>query len=115
MAFSLVKSLNHVSYYGNIPEPLPGYESDFDEFRLEQDDLILLNDDFVDPINETCGTLLDYGDIDYFDASQCKELCMWLEDRLGKDCDDRLAVLYRKLHEYAIKAVELGTGLVVEL
>lgn len=115
MAFSLVKSLDHVSYYGDIPEPLPGYESDFDEFGLEQGDIILLKDDFADPINGICGTLLDYGDVDYFDAFRCKRLCLWLEGRFCMACDDRLAMLYRKLLDFASRAVELGTGVVVEL
>ncbi|MGN0262727.1 MAG: hypothetical protein ACI4B9_07810 [Eggerthellaceae bacterium] len=95
MSFSLVESLDHVGYYGDIPEPLPGYESDFDEFGLEQGDIILLKHDFVDPINKACGTLLDYGDVDYFDASRCKRLCLWLEGRLSRGCDGRLAMLYR--------------------
>lgn len=35
----------------------------------------MLKDDFVGQTNEICGTLLDYGDIDYFDASQYRIRC----------------------------------------
>jgi hypothetical protein len=115
MAFSLVKSFDNIGFYGRIPEPLPGYESNFEEWPLSQSDLILLNDDFVDPVNDLCGTLLDYGDVDFFNTAQCEILKCWLENRIAKQCDCRLSVMYEKLLEFADRAIELGTGVVVEL
>lgn len=115
MAFYLVKSLDHVNYYGNVPEPVPGHEDAFDEHALSQSDIKALNGDFVDSINDRCGTLLDLSDVDFFDADKCRILVAWLDERLEGDPGEVLEPLYRKLREYACRAIDLGTGVVVEL
>ena len=115
MAFELVKSLEGVSFYGNIPESFGAPEGSFEKYRIEESDVLLLNEDFVDSVNDACGTLLDYGDIDFFDAEKCKALKNWLVARLNRDCEDRLAELYGKLLDYAEQAIDLDTGIVVEL
>lgn len=115
MSFYLVKSLDHAGYYGNVPEPLPGHEDAFEEWRLEQGDLAILNEGFADEVNVACGSLLDLGDADYFDVEQCEKLRLWLVQRLDRGCDGRLEALYLRLLEYAERARELGTGVVVEL
>lgn len=71
--------------------------------------------DFVDPVDDLCDSLLDYGDIDYFNTESCEKLVPWLEDRLTRPCPDWAHMLYEKLLEYAREAVRLGTGVVVEL
>lgn len=82
MAFYLVKSLAHVNYYGNVPEPVLGHEDAFEEHVLNQSDIKALNVDFVDSVNDRCGTLLDLFDIDFFDANKCRVLVAWLDERL---------------------------------
>ena len=115
MAFYLVRSLNNVSCYGRVPDPFSGPEGAFQEFSISSSDSLLLDGDFCDPINELCGTLLDYGDIDYFDAEQCKMLVSWINQRLRWECERPLLRLYAVLLEYAEQAIALGTGVVVEL
>ena len=75
--------------YGRIPEtsdaPVNSYElhrftfSAFDYFDL-------IDTDFVNPVDELCGALLDIGDEDYLDAQQCSILIPWLVKRLAQAC-----------------------------
>lgn len=71
---------------------------------------------FVDPVDAQCDALLDYGDVDYLDSGACSALSAWIPSRCS---DESLSPwvrdLYNKLLDYAKKAVELGTGVVVEL
>lgn len=68
-----------------------------------------------DPVNEQCGTWLNYNDEDYFDKAKCILLKSWLEKRLPDVSNEQLKSLYGKLLEFANRAIELGTGVVVEL
>lgn len=115
MKFELVLNLDGATYYGNIPDFFNCSSEQTEIFMLEDSDWPLLNADFIDPVNERCKTLLDYGDIDFFDVEQCRLLNEWLSDRLSKNCRGRLEVLYKKLQEFAARAVTLGTGVIVEL
>lgn len=115
MSFYLVKSLDHVNYYGNVPEPAPGHEDAFEEYVLNQSDIKALNDHFVDAINDRCGTLLALSDVDFFDADKCRMLVAWLDEQLEPSPEEIAEPLYRKLREYACRAIELDTGVVVEL
>lgn len=115
MKFELALNLDNVPYYGNVPDFFDCTDKKSEIFTLEPSDWPLLNSDFIDPINEQCETLLDYGDIDFLDVDQCKLLNKWLSDRLSRNCNTRLRVLYEKLQEFATRAIALGTGIVVEL
>lgn len=115
MAFYLVKSLAHVNYYGNVPEPVLGHEDAFEEGMLNHSDIKAPNVDFVDSVNDRCGTLLDLSDVDFFDANKCRVLVAWLDERLESSPGEALEPLYRKLREYAYRAIELGAGVIVEL
>lgn len=104
-----------IGYYGDIPELPMERDGAYEEYRIDWNDMLALTDDFADPINELCGTLLDLGDVDYFDAVQCVKLKDWLETRLKRPCTSRLRKLYTVLLEYATRAIELGTGVVVDI
>lgn len=101
--------------YGDVPNV--GYESTdaAEVFELEEGDWDLLDRDFVDAAFEACGALLDYGDVDYVDASRCARLQSWLQLRLENPCSPRLRLLYEKLLEFSRRAQQLGTGVVIEL
>lgn len=115
MTFELVLSTAGVGYYGYIPFPTPQSKKNFEKYYLEEGDGDLLDEDFVDSIDAVCNALVDVGDVDYLNAEQCKILREWIADRLTRSCADRLKVLYAKLDEYAARAIELGTGVVIEL
>ena len=58
---------------------------------------------------------IEAGEISYLNAEQCKLMLGWLEWRLTEPINPRLETIYRKLVEFANKAIELGTGIVFDL
>ncbi len=114
MRFELALDLNGIAYYGRVPQFFD-HPGQCETFVLEEADWPLLSADFVDSANELCGTLLDNGDVDYFDACQCELLADWLSTRLDEGCNGRLRFLYEKLQGFAERAISLKTGIVVEL
>lgn len=113
MLFALFHNFDNVSYCGIIPNvPLESNE----QVEIYSFDLALwplIDKDFVDPVDNLCGTLLGNGGIDFFDVRQCRLLAGWLEARLEQPIEPHLAELYRKLDDFARRAVEYGTGVVV--
>lgn len=73
-----------------------------------------MSHDILD-LDDACDVLLSLGDVDYFDAGQCSRLVAWIDKRFESPVDLRVAPLFRKMREFAARAVELGTGIVVEL
>ena len=119
MYIALILNLSLINrYYGRIPEtsdaPANSYELHYFTFN-PFDYFDLIDTDFVNPVNELCGALLDIGDVDYLDAQQCSILVPWLVKRLTQACPHPLDEFYTKLLDFAQRAVELGTGVVVEL
>ena len=78
------------------------------------DDIDLFYDDIND-INNTCGALLGYGDLDYFNASKCAKLEKWIEERLHKPLVPRYKEILETLKDYCHRAVELNTGVMIDL
>lgn len=118
MFFRLIKSFDGAQdYYGEISQYTEeGYSKNTEYYQIETDEeRDLLLSDFMNPINNLCGTPLDYGDVDWFSAENCVKLKEWLDDRMQQPCDERLRKLYFILHGYASRAIELNTSVVVEL
>ncbi|KAA8819807.1 hypothetical protein CSQ85_03665 [Bifidobacterium rousetti] len=103
------------SYYGNVPNgPYgPGFHSEV--YRMRESDRDPMDEDFTDEVNRLCDTTLGYGDVDFFDPEQCRLLAGWLEARLTQPITPRLADIYRHLLDYARRAVQYNTGIVIEL
>ncbi len=110
----LFLNLEGVHYYGNIPDPSSLSCEQIKELPLEESDWPLLSKWFVDPINQLCGTALDYGDVDYFDSDSCRVLCQWLNGSLRTTTDHHLRAIYSALLDLGRTAVQLGTGIVLE-
>lgn len=116
IGFELIKDFSVIkSYYGYIPETADAPNWAIEQFPIDEEDVALLCNDFVEPIDKACGSLLDCGDVDYFDVEQCEKLKNWLDDRLTRPCPDRLCQLYDVLLDYASRAIDMRTGLVIEL
>ena len=118
MFFRLIKTFEgNTGYYGEIPQYTEdGYLEKTVCHRIEtEEERELLLEDFMDPVNELCGTVLDYSDVDWFGPESCVKLKGWLEDRLRRPCDERLRSLYAVLLDFVDRAIALGTGIVVEL
>lgn len=116
IGFELIKDLGAIThFYSGIPMTSNAQKSSYQLYEISAQDENLLMEDFVDAINDRCGTLLDYGDIDYFDASKCIQLKAWLDYRLSQPCAPRLRDLYTVLLDFATQAIRLGTGVVVTI
>ena len=68
----------------------------------------------IDEIDNKCDAF-DYGDIDYFDAQKCVILMEWIEERLQKSITARYREILEILKDYCNRAIELNTGVVIEL
>lgn len=116
MRFTLVLDFTEMTYYGGIipNTPFPP-DPRIEEHHFDEEDRDLLNEFFVDDINQYCGTLLDDGDLDFYDKDKCILLKKWLAEKTPTLSNERLKNLYSKLLEYATKAIKLNTGVVIEL
>lgn len=112
MHFQLIKTQTPRVFYGDIPTDL--LDNEAETYMFDWDDMLIMLEDFRTPINDLCDTLFDMGDVDYLPANKCTLIIPWLESRLDT-CEGRLYDLYSKLLDYAQRAVELDTGVVVEL
>ena len=116
MKFELVKNIDKTELYGDIPCLPCELDSDVGErFLGEESDSWLLLNDFVPEIDKICKNTLDYGDVDFFDASKCVIIKGWIEMRKRKSMSERLMELYDQLYIFVLKAIELDTGVVIEL
>lgn len=114
MYFQLIKTKSPRSWYGSVPTPDRSDESQAETFEFDWDDMLLMLDDFVGPINTICDTLFDLGDVDYIPSEKCADLARWIEVR-KESCQGRALKLYEVLLSFAMRAIDLGTGIVVEL
>lgn len=100
--------------YGNIPNIPQAPDPRIEEVIFDKEsDCQLLEDCFMDPVNERCGTWLDYDDEDYFDESRCILLKDWLEEQLAGKLPHRLSEIYTTLLRLVQKAIKLRTGIVL--
>lgn len=114
MFFELIHDMTEHSYYGDIPRvcrPASTHEI----FQFDWKDMELILPDFKGPINDLCGTLFDLGDIDWFDSVNCRKLKGWIENRLTEQIPARMREIYIVLLGYVERAIELETGVVVDL
>ena len=68
----------------------------------------------VDEMCVVCDALLDLGDVDALDASQCDRLSSWLTERLSKPTPQHLRAFYSNALDMSLRAAELGSALIVE-
>lgn len=106
---------NVTSYYGNIPSRPMQSDEHVELYRMRESDRDPMDEDFTDPVNRVCGTTLGYGDVDFLDPRQCRLLAAWLKTRLTQPITPRLAEIYRHLLDYAQRATQYNTGIVIEL
>jgi hypothetical protein len=84
-------------------------------FDVTREHWDLLLDDFIDPVCDLCEALIDIGDVDFLNADKCKKLKGWLEERLQRDVPETFKPIYEKLLEFSSRAIELNTGVEIEL
>ena len=114
MAIQLFLDLNDLKYYGDIPEKPENSFGRVEEYSLSSDDIKLLMED-IDSLDAACNALLDLGDVDYFNAEKCEKLREWISGRLEKTASTRYREILETLKGYCDRAIELNTGVVIEL
>ena len=115
MKFELIKKLDGLEMYGYIPCLPIECNDEGERFVGEEADSWLLLEDFVPEIDKLFDNLLDYGDVDYLDAGKCELIKKWLDNRMQEEISPRLRDLYNVLYGYVTRAIDLGTGVVIEL
>ncbi len=117
MWFTLFIDLTNVKYYGGcIPEIPDEQDGSFEIFKFDDEVYApLFDEDFIDEVNALCDSCLDLTDVDYFDKDKCVKLKSWLEKRLSNELNPLLKPIYEKLLDFAARAIELGTGVVIQL
>ena len=87
-------------------------------YQLENswDDVDLFDDDnAIDEIAKRCDSLISYGEADYFNAEKCFILKTWIDERLQKPTAPRYREMLEVLKNYCQQAVELNTGVYIDL
>ncbi|MBQ3087279.1 MAG: hypothetical protein IJC45_08085 [Clostridia bacterium] len=115
MTFELVLDLDGLTYFSDIPNWTPEMSHNFEVFYLNGEEDLQLMMSVVDDLNLHCQSLLDNGDADYFSGTKLQCLYNWLVRILKTDLNDRLQQLLHKLLLFAERAIELQTGVVIEL
>ncbi|MDD7298176.1 hypothetical protein SAMN05720469_102172 [Fibrobacter intestinalis] len=112
----LFKTLEGVDYYGDRPDaPEDGDpRAEFYDFDINREYWNILETDFINPVNDLCGSLLDFDEDDFFCVEQCVKLKTWIEKRFQQETCPALKPVYEKILEYAIKAIDLGTGIIIQ-
>ena len=117
MEFILFLSFNDVSFgdYGPIISN-PEIDTRVECYKLENgwDDVDLFDED-INSINKKCNSLLDYGDIEFFDSEKCVLLESWIINRLAQPASLRYHELLEILRDYCHRASELKTGVYIDL
>lgn len=100
--------------FPDFPEP-PDSRIEETSFDIGEENLNTLEENFFEPINERCSTILDMWEQEFFDRNACEKIKPWIEERLA--CGDVPEILiepYKKLQEYVARAIDLNTGVVIE-
>ena len=117
MRFTLILDFTGLTYYGHIPNtpfpPDPRIDEYF--FDIEKKDMDSFEEDFINPVDALCKTLIDFSDVEFLDADKCVKLKDWLEERFKKNVLENFRPIYEKLLDYTSRAIALKTGVVIEL
>lgn len=116
MMFALIKDSTNLDMYGDIPEVFGATEEVVEVYKGDWDDGVMLCENLLPAVDERIeGCLLDLSDIDYFDKSKCIILNSILCDKLKEPCSERLHELYTILNDFVKRAINMDTGVVIEL
>ncbi len=114
MRIDLFKSFEGVHYFANIPQSFGMDDSIVESKRYSYDAPWGIISDFALLVDDPCDVLLDIGDVDFFNVSQCKKLLEVL-DTISYPEFKEMSEFISDLKVAAKRAIELGTGIVVEL
>lgn len=118
MDFILIKTLKGVKINEyNQPDFDLRRKDLIDVYHFSCDDADNMAKDMIWDYNMTDGLrlYLNIGELEYFNAENCKILKPRIEERLKKPIDPRLKELYTVLLDYISRAIEYNTGVWIDL
>lgn len=115
MRFDVIYDPSGLETYGDVPYLPDNMPNKGIRFKGKASDADLLASDLVPGLDTVCDNNLSYGDVEYFDTEQCKDIEQWLMHRMQHDMTPRLRELYQVLLTYLRSAIVHGTGVVIEL
>jgi len=115
MRLYLAKTLEGLNMYGPIYDLGSGVPDKVEDCVLGYAEQEWFLDNLVDEINAACDTLLDDGDVDFFDVEKCNKLISTLSDIREIKVPEYCEYMIDKLREYAVDAINYNTGIAIEL
>lgn len=115
MRIYLAKTLENMKKYGSVYDLSMESVDRVVTMNFSEDANSWMLEHFVSRINAECDTLLDDGDYDYLNISQCKRLINLLQKTDNRTIPDEIKPVFACLEEYAQKAVEQKTGMAIEM
>lgn len=109
------ENLSWVEDQPDVPEVLPDSRIEVFDFCIDFNNRDAFEADFISPVDKLCGALIDFDEVEFLNASQCKLLKDWLENKLMGKVNPIFVSVYRKFLEFVTLAVELKTGVDIEL
>jgi hypothetical protein len=83
--------------------------------NLSIDDAETIYDKYAEKINEECDVYIGDGDVDYYDAEQCKKISEWLKSNIDKENNKHIRDELNILLNYCLRAIDLNTWVVIEI
>ena len=99
----------------------PGYYPKIDEKYLKKhrtknfEETMKLGQFFSDNINDECDTFVANYEYDYWEPEQCKKIVNWIEKNQDKIKEAKLDEIFKVINDYCNQAVELDTGVEIDL
>lgn len=118
MFVALIKSFEDIEWFVDIPQVRFESDSKVELHWLSEQNRLPIAQDFAWNTNSKTGRLLSIYEDDYYDADNCSVIAAWLNKRLAGDwgaCPDGLRSDYELILSLARRAIDLGTGIVIEL
>lgn len=115
MNIYLAKTLEGMKRYGQIYDLSMEPEDRVEVISFGEDENRWFLKSHVDNVNAACGTLLDDGDVDYIGEEGCKILIRYFEDVNTSDIESQYRQVIDSLLDYAKRAIQYHTGIVIEM
>ena len=100
--------------FPDFPEP-PDPRIEEALFNIDESYMDVLEEEFYEPVNNLCGTILDMWEQEFLDRNACEKIKPWIEERIANgNVSEILVDPFKKLLEYVARAIDLNTGVVIE-
>ena len=115
MTIYLAKTLENMKKYGPIFDLSMEPSERVAEYTFGEEENEWFLSEHVDNINAICDTMLDDGDVDFFDINACRKLIVYLKGIDEKKILPTCVKVYETLMKCAQKAISYQTGIEIEL